>query len=96
LTLCGILDELRPDHPNGIDKYEQLVTHVADRPGHDLRYAIDAEKIKRDLGWQPEETFETGIRKTVEWYLDNPEWCVHVLDGSYQRERLGLLEVAGQ
>jgi dTDP-glucose 4,6-dehydratase len=96
LTLCGILDELRPDHPNGINKYEQLVTHVADRPGHDLRYAIEAEKIKRDLGWLPEETFETGIRKTVEWYLDNPEWCAHVLDGSYQRERLGLLEVAGQ
>ncbi len=90
-TLCRILDELRPEHPNGITRYEELITYVADRPGHDLRYAIDADKIKRDLGWLPEETFETGIRKTVEWYLDNPAWCAHVLDGSYQRERLGLL-----
>jgi dTDP-glucose 4,6-dehydratase len=96
LTLCGILDELRPDHPKGIDKYEQLVTQVADRPGHDLRYAIDASKIKQDLGWVPEETFDSGIRKTVEWYLSNSEWCNNVLDGSYQRERLGLIEVAAK
>jgi dTDP-glucose 4,6-dehydratase len=65
------------------------VTFVADRPGHDLRYAIDADKIERELGWRPEETFDSGIRKTVQWYLDNLEWCRRVQDGSYQRERLG-------
>ncbi|MCU7813442.1 MAG: dTDP-glucose 4,6-dehydratase [Candidatus Thiodiazotropha sp. (ex Notomyrtea botanica)] len=90
-ALCGILDELRPEHPAGINQYDQLITYVADRPGHDQRYAIDAEKIKRELGWVPDETFESGIRKTVEWYLDSNEWCDRVLDGSYQRERLGLL-----
>ncbi|MCU7795563.1 MAG: dTDP-glucose 4,6-dehydratase [Candidatus Thiodiazotropha sp. (ex Myrtea spinifera)] len=89
--LCRILDELRPEHPEGISQYDQLITYVADRPGHDQRYAIDAEKIKRELGWVPDETFESGIRKTVEWYLNNNEWCDRVLDGSYQRERLGLL-----
>lgn len=95
-TLCRILDELRPQHPNGIERYESLITYVADRPGHDLRYAIDASKIKQDLGWTPEETFESGIRKTVEWYLEHPDWCQHVQDGSYQRERLGLLKEAGR
>jgi dTDP-glucose 4,6-dehydratase len=65
------------------------VVFVEDRPGHDQRYAIDASKIKNDLGWEPEETFETGLRKTVQWYLENREWCRHVQDGSYQRERLG-------
>jgi len=94
-TLCRILDELKPDHPNGISRYEELISYVADRPGHDLRYAIDAQKIKRELGWIPEETFDTGMRKTVEWYLDNSEWCLHVQDGSYQRERLGLFEEVG-
>lgn len=69
--------------------YKELITHVQDRPGHDLRYAIDAGKIQRELGWAPQETFESGIRKTVEWYLHNLEWCHHVQDGSYQRERLG-------
>ena len=68
---------------------EQLITYVKDRPGHDLRYAIDATKIKNDLDWEPEETFETGIKKTLQWYLDNPVWCQHVADGSYQGERLG-------
>ncbi|GAA5093714.1 dTDP-glucose 4,6-dehydratase [Wohlfahrtiimonas larvae] len=86
-TICSILDELQPQ-PNG-QKYESFITYVKDRPGHDLRYAIDASKIQKDLGWKPEETFETGIRKTVEWYLDNLEWCRNVQDGSYQRERLG-------
>ncbi len=89
-TLCAILDELVPDHPNGIENYEQLITYVEDRPGHDQRYAIDASKINNDLGWSPAETFESGIRKTVHWYLDNREWWQHVLDGSYQGERLGL------
>ncbi|NRB37891.1 MAG: dTDP-glucose 4,6-dehydratase [Pseudomonadales bacterium] len=88
-TICAILDELVPDHPGSINQYEELITFVADRPGHDLRYAIDASKIQKELGWIPEESFETGIRKTVEWYLTNKTWCQHVQDGSYQRERLG-------
>jgi dTDP-glucose 4,6-dehydratase len=95
-TLCRILDELRPQRPIGVERFESLITYVADRPGHDMRYAIDASKIKQELGWTPEETFESGIHKTVEWYLAHPEWCQHVQDGSYQRERLGLLKEAGQ
>ncbi len=86
--ICKILDELKPQDNN--QPYETLITFVKDRPGHDLRYAIDASKIAKDLGWKPEETFETGIRKTVEWYLNNLEWCRRVQDGSYQRERLGV------
>ncbi len=89
-ALCGILEELMPDHPNGISHYSDLITFVQDRPGHDLRYAIDADKIERELGWRPVETFESGIRKTVEWYLENRTWWEHVLDGSYRGERLGL------
>ena len=91
-TVCSILDQMRPDKPNGIKSYSDLIIFVKDRPGHDKRYAINAEKIERELGWRPEETFESGIRKTVEWYLDNREWCMHVSDGSYSRERLGKLE----
>ncbi|MFW2043331.1 dTDP-glucose 4,6-dehydratase [Acinetobacter sp. ULE_I001] len=87
-TICKILDELKPQL--NAQPYERLITFVKDRPGHDLRYAIDASKIKNDLGWVPEETFDTGIRKTVEWYLNNLEWCRRVQDGSYQRERLGV------
>lgn len=87
-TLCELLDELCPDSP--YCPHASLITHVQDRPGHDLRYAIDASKIQRDLGWTPEETFKSGIRKTVEWYLKNLEWCRRVQDGSYQRERLGV------
>lgn len=87
-TICSILDELKPQS-NG-QAYESLITFVQDRPGHDLRYAIDATKIGHELGWKPEETFDTGIRKTVEWYLNNLEWCRRVQDGSYQRERLGV------
>ncbi len=86
-TICQLLDELAPSH---FTPYSSLITFVKDRPGHDLRYAIDASKIQRELGWQPEETFESGIRKTVQWYLNNLEWCRRVQDGSYQRERLGL------
>jgi len=93
-TICAHLDELLPHHPVEITKYEELITFVSDRPGHDQRYAIDASKIERELGWIPKETFESGLRKTVEWYLNNKEWCQHVQDGSYQRERLGL-NVAG-
>ena len=84
-TICEILDELVPSST----QYSSLIRYVSDRPGHDMRYAIDASKIQRDLGWKPEETFESGIRKTVSWYLDNLEWCRRVQDGSYQRERLG-------
>ena len=74
-----------------IQKYEELITYVSDRVGHDKRYAIDASKIDTELGWIPNETFKTGIRKTVEWYLSNSTWCKHVQDGSYQRQRLGIL-----
>ena len=86
-TICSLLDELVPDSPHV--PHESLITYVADRPGHDLRYAIDADKIATELGWTPAETFESGIEKTINWYLDNSEWCQHVQDGSYQRERLG-------
>lgn len=90
--ICALLEELAPQKPNGIERFEDLITFVKDRPGHDLRYAIDASKIERELGWVPQETFETGLRKTVQWYLNNLEWCRRVQDGSYQRERLGALE----
>ena len=89
-AVCGLLDELRPSTHNGIVKYEQLINFVSDRPGHDVRYAIDASKIKHELGWVPQETFETGLRKTVDWYLANEDWWQSVLDGSYQGQRLGL------
>jgi dTDP-glucose 4,6-dehydratase len=88
-NICFILDELRPEKPKGIESYIELITYVKDRPGHDVRYAIDATKIKNELYWVPEETFETGIRKTVQWYLDNNAWSDHILDGSYQGQRLG-------
>ena len=80
-TLCALLDELKPD-PAG--SYTRLITYVTDRPGHDRRYAIDARKIERELGWRPAETFETGIRKTVEWYLANQDWVAQVLSGAYR------------
>jgi len=90
-TICTILEEFVPIDKSdlNIPSYESLITYVADRPGHDLRYAIDASKIERELGWKPEESFETGIRKTVEWYLNNKIWWQSVLDGSYKLERLG-------
>ncbi|HHF3106508.1 TPA: dTDP-glucose 4,6-dehydratase [Vibrio diabolicus] len=91
-TICALLEELRPDKPAGVESYESLITYVKDRPGHDVRYAIDATKIAQELGWTPEETFESGIRKTVEWYLSNPQWWQRVLDGSYSLERLGAGE----
>jgi dTDP-glucose 4,6-dehydratase len=87
-TICAVLDALRPDSP--YRPHAQLITFVTDRPGHDKRYAIDATKIARELGWTPAESFESGLRKTVQWYLDNPRWWQRVQDGSYQRERLGL------
>jgi len=107
-TICNLLGELVPynsRHSDTSDRcesgnlekdppknYESLITFVEDRPGHDLRYAIDATKIEKQLGWKPQETFESGICKTVEWYLGNEEWWSRVLDGSYSRERLGIRE----
>jgi dTDP-glucose 4,6-dehydratase len=88
-TICGLLEELLPEKPSGIDKYRDLITFVKDRPGHDTRYAIDASKIERELGWVPEEKFETGLRKTVQWFLDNKPWWERVLSGAYRMERLG-------
>ncbi|MGY2400103.1 dTDP-glucose 4,6-dehydratase [Pseudomonas sp. SDO5271_S396] len=87
--ICSLLEELAPKRPAGVEQFTDLITFVKDRPGHDQRYAIDASKIERELGWVPEETFESGLRKTVQWYLDNLEWCRRVQDGSYQGERLG-------
>lgn len=89
-TLCSLLEELAPDQKTaGVARYEDLITFVKDRPGHDVRYAIDASKIERELEWKPEETFETGLRKTVAWYLNNQEWWQRVLNGDYQLGRLG-------
>ncbi|TMX58655.1 dTDP-glucose 4,6-dehydratase [Vibrio rotiferianus] len=88
-TICSLLEEFRPNKPEGVESYESLITYVKDRPGHDVRYAIDATKIAQELNWTPEETFESGIRKTVEWYLNNQQWWQRVLDGSYSLERLG-------
>jgi dTDP-glucose 4,6-dehydratase len=86
-TLCTLLDELLPDSPHR--PHLGLKSFVTDRPGHDRRYAIDASKLKRALGWAPVETFETGMRRTVQWYLGHPQWCARVMDGSYRGERLG-------
>lgn len=83
-SICELLEELAPNKPEGVDHYVDLITYVKDRPGHDLRYAIDATKIKEDLGWVPEESFETGLRKTVEWYLNNQEWVENVQSGEYK------------
>ncbi|MFU2059730.1 dTDP-glucose 4,6-dehydratase [Avibacterium volantium] len=89
-TICELLEELAPNKPEGVTHYSDLITFVTDRPGHDLRYAIDASKIGKELGWYPEETFDTGLRKTVEWYLNNSKWWKRVLNGSYNLERLGF------
>lgn len=89
-TLCALLEELAPEKPAGISHYRDLITFVTDRPGHDLRYAIDASKIDRELGWRPQETFESGMRKTVSWFLTNESWWQNILNGSYKLERLGL------
>ncbi|QYX63475.1 dTDP-glucose 4,6-dehydratase [Shewanella putrefaciens] len=85
-TICSILDSLVPKST----PYAEQITYVTDRPGHDRRYAIDASKMSAELNWQPQETFETGLSKTIEWYLANQQWCQHVQDGTYQRERLGI------
>lgn len=88
-TICDLLEELHPRKPQGVANYKDLITFVKDRPGHDLRYAIDASKIERELGWKPQETFETGLRKTVLWYLENPDWWQRVLNGDYRLDRIG-------
>lgn len=88
-AICELLEELAPNKPDGVGYYRDLISFVKDRPGHDARYAIDGSKIKRELGWIPEQTFETGLRKTVQWYLDNQDWWRRVMSGAYQLERLG-------
>ena len=92
LTICNILEELVPKKPNGVNQYKDLIMYVKDRPGHDARYAINASKIKRELNWTPKETFETGLRKTIEWYLNNKKWWQDILDGEYCLDRFGRIE----
>ena len=87
--ICNLLEELAPEKPSGVSQYCDLITFVKDRPGHDARYAIDASKIQSELGWIPEETFESGLRKTVQWYLENKPWWERVLSGDYRLERIG-------
>lgn len=87
-TICHLLEELMPHKPAGVVRYQDLITYVSDRPGHDIHYALDATKLRTELGWAPQDTFESGIRKTVEWYLQNKKWWCRVLDGSYQCERV--------
>lgn len=89
-TVCTLLEELAPEKPPGIAHYRDLITMVPDRPGHDLRYAIDAGKIERELGWRPQETFISGMRKTVDWYLHHQTWWRDILAGNYQGQRIGL------
>ena len=90
LTICSLLDEMSPREDGS--KYSKLITYVQDRPGHDFRYAIDATKINQELGWSPKESFETGIQKTINWYLNNQQWWQAIQDNTYQQERLGMLE----
>jgi len=88
-AICALLEELAPQKPAGVNQYKDLITFVVDRPGHDTRYAINASKMQAELGWQPEETFESGLRKTVQWYLDNKIWWERVLSGAYRLQRIG-------
>ena len=87
-SICEILDKLRPRSDG--NSYKTQKTFVKDRPGHDRRYAIDSLKIEKELGWYPKETFESGLEKTIQWYLENREWCNQISEKTYQRERLGL------
>lgn len=89
-AICSLLDQLVSDKPAGISSFTTLITFVEDRPGHDMRYAIDSEKIERKLGWKPQETFESGLLKTVQWFLANPEWWQRILSGAYAGKRQGL------
>ena len=88
-AVCELLEELHLEKPEGVGSYKDLITYVKDRPGHDLRYAVNASLIAKDLGWEPVETFETGLRKTVQWYLNNQVWWQRVLDGDYRLDRIG-------
>jgi dTDP-glucose 4,6-dehydratase len=88
-TICSILDEIKPSE-NG-NSYTDLITYVKDRPGHDFRYAIDSSKLKNELNWSPNETFESGIKKTINWYLENQSWWQDIQNNTYQQERLGVL-----
>lgn len=88
-SICAILDELTPAKPVGVDQYADLITFVEDRPGHDRRYAIDTSKMSSELGWRPQETFDSGLRKTVRWYLENTSWWQRVLNGTYRLDRIG-------
>lgn len=90
-TICELLEELAPSKPAGLNCYKDLITYVTDRPGHDVRYSMDATKLESELGWLPGETFESGLRKTVQWYLENADWCQRIQNGSYQGQRLGLI-----
>jgi dTDP-glucose 4,6-dehydratase len=89
-AICELLEELAPNKPIEVVHYRDLITYVTDRPGHDKRYAIDASKIAKELGWTPEESFESGIRKTVQWYLSNSQWWQKMLNGTYHNQRIGL------
>ena len=91
-NICDLLEELKPNKPPNVCHYRDLISFVEDRPGHDARYAIDCSKIQNDLGWIPEETFESGLRKTVQWYLKNSEWWERVLSGDYRLQRIGVQE----
>jgi dTDP-glucose 4,6-dehydratase len=92
-NICAILEAKVPDRKvDNINRFEDLITFVQDRPGHDVRYAIDATKIQNELGWVPAETFETGMKKTVDWYLNNEAWCDDIQSGNYQRDRLGVIK----
>jgi dTDP-glucose 4,6-dehydratase len=95
-AICDLLEELAPERPRGVERYEHLIAFVRDRPGHDFRYAIDSTKATRELGWKPAETFESGLRKTVQWYIANRGWCARAEAGKYNRQRLGVLEGVGQ
>ena len=88
--ICDILNILIPERLNGLESYRELITFVQDRPGHDVRYAIDNTKIKNDLGWAPKENFKSGMQKTVEWYLGNLSWSENIQNGAYKLERLGV------
>jgi dTDP-glucose 4,6-dehydratase len=90
--ICEILDTKVQNKPNNINRFADLITFVTDRPGHDVRYAIDASKIQNELGWSPQETFETGLNKTIDWYLNNMDWCDNITSGNYQRNRLGTIK----
>ena len=91
-TICKILDEVKPSKFKNVKKYEQLISYVEDRPGHDKRYAVNISKIKKNLKWQPQETFKTGIKKTIIWYLNNIEWCKKVQRDKYKGQRLGKIK----